>query len=237
MLSKFIGLGNKVELYAMDRKGEESKAYYSSIHEIRTEDSFEIIMPTEKARLVTLMVDTQWELFIYAKSGVYQCYARVIERYKSNNMYVIAMELVSNLCKYQRRDYYRFSCALEMYSRELVESESEAIRNNIPYELVPGVPMHHCIMVDISGGGLRFVSSHKFEKDSLVYCRFRLSRGGKQKQYEMICQMLSVREVDNRKGTFEHRVQYYGIREDVREEIIKYIFEEERKSRRKDSYI
>lgn len=237
MLSKFIELGNKVELCSVDRNGEESKVYYSSIHEIRTEDTFEIVMPTEKAKLVLLMVDTQWELFIYAKGGIYQCYARVVERYKSNNMYIVAMELVSNLRKYQRRDYYRFSCALEMHSRELVETESEAIRNNVPYELVPGLPMHHCIMVDISGGGLRFVSSHKFEKDSLVYCVFHLNSGGKQKQYEMICQMLSVKEVDNRKGTFEHRVQYYGIREEIREEIIKYIFQEERKSRRKDSYI
>ena len=48
--------------------------------------------------------------------------------------------------------------------------------------------------------------------------------------------MLSVRELENRPGTWEHRVQYYDMDRDTREEIIKYIFEEERKSRRKERF-
>ena len=43
--------------------------------------------------------------------------------------------------------------------------------------------------------------------------------------------ILSVKELENKKGTYEHRVQYVNLDVVDREEIIKYIFEEERKSR------
>ena len=50
----------------------------------------------------------------------------------------------------------------------------------------------------------------------------------------MVGKVLAVRELENRKGTFEHRVQYYNLDVNIREEIIRFIFEEERKSRKKE---
>ena len=50
----------------------------------------------------------------------------------------------------------------------------------------------------------------------------------------MVGKVLAVRELENRKGTFEHRVQYYNLDVNTREEIIRFIFEEERKSRKKE---
>ncbi len=44
--------------------------------------------------------------------------------------------------------------------------------------------------------------------------------------------MLDVKEVENRPGTFEHRVQYINMDTEEREEIIKYIFDEERRTLR-----
>ena len=48
--------------------------------------------------------------------------------------------------------------------------------------------------------------------------------------------VLSARELENKPGVFEHRVQYYNMDEDIREEIIKFIFEEERKQRKNERY-
>ena len=44
----------------------------------------------------------------------------------------------------------------------------------------------------------------------------------------------AVKELENRRGMFEHRVQYYNLDVNTREEIIRFIFEEERKSRKKE---
>lgn len=239
MLSQFVSVGNKIELQPVDRveeNGDETskKVYFSKVYDILSEDTMEILMPMEQTKLILLPVDSEYDLIIYQEGGLYQCLARVIDRYKSNNVFILVVELVSNLRKYQRREYYRFSCALEMCARNLQEEELEAVENKLPYTLTPGLPLKQSIIVDISGGGLRFLSSQRYEPESMLYITYNLLKGNEKKMYEIIGKVLSVKELENRKGTFEHRVQYYDMNSRVREEIIKYIFEEERKNRRKE---
>lgn len=241
MISKFISIGDKIELQAVDRMTEEQtegarKTHSSMVHEILSEDTLEIVMPIEKSKLILLPVDSEYDLIFYGKSGLYQCFARIIDRYKSNNVYILVVELTSNLRKYQRREYYRFSCALEMCARNLQEEEVQALESRQPYALTPGLPLKQSVIVDISGGGLRFISSQKYEPDSLLYISYHLLKGGERKEYEVIGKVLGVRDLENRPGIWEHRVQYYDMDVNTREEIIKYIFEEERKSRRKERF-
>ena len=56
----------------------------------------------------------------------------------------------------------------------------------------------------------------------------------KSRECEIIGKILSVKESENKKGVFEHRVKYINMGVNDREEIIKYIFEEERKNLRKE---
>lgn len=241
MISKFISIGDKIELQAVDRMTEEQtegarKTHSSMVHEILSEDTLEIVMPIEKSKLILLPVDSEYDLIFYGKSGLYQCFARIIDRYKSNNVYILVVELTSNLRKYQRREYYRFSCALEMCARNLQEEEVQALESRQPYVLTPGLPLKQSVIVDISGGGLRFISSQKYEPDSLLYISYHLLKSGERREYEVIGKVLGVRDLENRPGIWEHRVQYYDMDKNTREEIIKYIFEEERKSRRKERF-
>lgn len=241
MLSKFIKVGDKIELQAVDKMNEESaeekkKLYNSMVHDILSEDTLEITMPMEKTKLILLPVDSEYDLVFYGDSGLYQCFARIIDRYKSNNVYILVVELTSNLRKFQRREFYRFSCALEMCARNLQEEEVQALESRLPYALTPGLPLKQSVIVDISGGGLRFISTQKYEPDNLLYISYHLLKNGERKKYEVIGKVLSVRKLENRPGTWEHRVQYYDMDTATREEIIKYIFEEERKSRKKERF-
>lgn len=239
MLSKFISVGDKIEIHPVGKLNDpgaetEKKIYFSKVYDILSEDTLEILMPMEQTKLILLPVDSEYDLVFYQEGGLYQCMARVTDRYKSNNVYILVVELTSNLRKYQRREYYRFSCALEMCARNLEEEELEAVENNLPYTLTPGLPLKQSIIVDISGGGLRFLSSQRYEPESMLYINYNLIKGTENKLYEIIGKVLSVKELENRKGTYEHRVQYYDMNRKTREEIIKYIFEEERKNRRKE---
>ena len=132
--------------------------------------------------------------------------------------------------------FYRLRCALEMHARTLREDEVQTVESRMPYTLTNDLPLKESVIVDISGGGLRFVSTHRFEQGSLLYCCYHLMNGGEHKKYEVISKVISCIELDNRPGTYEHRVQYYDIDPMEREEIIKYIFEEERKSRQKKKF-
>lgn len=239
MISNFIEPGNKIEIQMVEpkkEKGQEApKTYVSQIQDILSENQLEIVMPMEQSKLILLPMDREYNLVIYTNNGLFQCFARVIDRYKSNNIYNLVVEMTSNLRKYQRREYYRFSCALEMNSRNLEEEEVRAIEERDPYSnLIPGLPLKRSVIVDISGGGLRFLSTHPYEPGSLIYISYNLLVGGKMKEYELVGKVLSSNKMENKKGSYEHRVQYVDIDVDVREEIIKYIFEEERKHRKRE---
>ena len=145
---------------------------------------------------------------------------------------ILPGETISNLRKHQRREFYRFSCILNMSSRELVEEELSAIEQNKQY-IQAGLPLRQSVVVDISGGGIRFVSDYKYENGTLIYLTYNLSSEKIQKTYNLVGKILSVKELENRRGTFEHRVQYINIDNQQREEIIRYIFEEERKNRQR----
>lgn len=238
MLTSYVKPGQKVELQSVDRPtaGKEDKTkkvYISNVYDVLSEDRLEITMPMEKTKIILLPVDAEFNICFYTDKGLYQCFVRIIDRYKSNNVYILVLELTSNLRKYQRREFYRFSCALEMESRELMEEEKTAVEDD-QYHLIPGLPLKRSVIVDISGGGLRFVSTQKYEEDSLIYCTYCLMLNGQKKKYELVGKILSVKEVQGREGVFEHRVQYMNLNVDEQEEIIRYIFEEERKHRYKE---
>ena len=240
MLSRLISPGDRVELQAVERLREEGteenkKVYYSQVYDILSADRMEILMPMEKTKLILLPVDNVYDVVIYAQGSLYQCFARIIDRYKSNNVYILVLELTSNLRKHQRREYYRFSCALDMCARPLVEDEVKAIEQKEAFYLTPGLPLKHSVIVDISGGGLRFIADQEYEQGSMIYCNYQLLLDGKNKEYSLVGKILSARPVENRNGVYEHRVQYVDIDVEKREEIIRYIFQEERKNRKKES--
>ena len=241
MFSKFISIGDKIELQVVSHEYEEKpdtpvRVYHSEVNEIQSEDTIEIKMPMEKTKLILLPIDSEYDMVFYGSSGLFQCLGRIIDRYKSNNTYLLLVEMTSNLRKYQRREFYRLRCALEMHARALREDEIQTVESRMPYSLANDLPLKESVIVDISGGGLPFVSTHAFKQGSLLYCCYHLMNGGEHKKYEVISKVISCIELDNRPGTFEHRVQYYDIDPTEREEIIKYIFEEERKSRQKKRF-
>ena len=206
MLSRFVEEGSKVELRALEHGLGESGA--------------ENTTKVYQSRVLQILSEDTLEISMPME--------------QTRLILLPVMELTSNLRKYQRREYYRFSCALDMCARNLEEEEIEALEKNSPYELQPGLPIKHSVIVDISGGGLRFLSSQKYEPGSLILCSYHLLKDGERKKYDVVGKVLAVKELENRRGMFEHRVQYYNLDVNTREEIIRFIFEEERKSRKKE---
>lgn len=238
MLSTYIIPGNKVEIQAVDRvkytdEQESRRVYQTTVYDIISEERFELYMPMEKTKLILLSVDAEYDLYFYTASGLFQCFAKVVDRYKSENKYILLMELTSNLRKFQRREYYRLSCALEMNARSLEKEEIESLEKDAKY-LVPGLPLKRSIIADISGGGVRFIGDYEYQTDSLICCKYHLVIDGKDKEYTLVAKVISVRELEDRPGTFEHRAQYININTSEREEIIRFIFEEERKARKRE---
>ncbi|MBP9996745.1 MAG: flagellar brake protein [Lachnospiraceae bacterium] len=240
MIEKYVFPGERLELKAVRREAgadasKTERTYESKVYDVLSDDRIEVVMPMEQTKLILLPVDGEYEMFFYTENGLYECVGRIVDRYKSNNVYILLVELETNLRKYQRREYYRYSCALDMDARNLFEEEIDKAENDKGYKLVPGLPLKRSVIVDISGGGLRFISDYKYEKGSYIYCKYHLFVKGSAKDYEIVCKILDVRELEQRPGEYEHRVQYMNLDVDEREEIIQFIFEEERRNRHKNS--
>ncbi len=231
ILSRFLKEGDRLDIRAMELLPGERfpKEYSSKLQVIVSNDTVDILMPMERGRLVRSPIGTSYELVFYNKTGMYQCVARVVDSFQTKKLALLRMEFTSNLRKYQRREYYRHSCALEMRARPLQEQELQALQEHKEIEFLAGQPLIPSIVVDISGGGLRFVSSQIYEPGSLIYCCYQLLFADKTKKVEVIGKVLSASPMENRRGMYEHRVQYYNIQEKLREEIIRFIFAEERR--------
>lgn len=234
MIEKYIVPGQKIELYPIERVktpeelNKPKVAYSSKVYDILGEDRIEILMPIEHSRLVLLPVDAEYKVVFFTKQGLYQCRTRVAERYKNNKVYLLVLELTSSMTKYQRREYYRFNCVLPLQDRVLTAEEQG--RKKID-TLVVGT---EGTIVDISGGGLRFVSQQNYQKEDLAYCRFFLKIRGENKRYDVVGRVLGIKALENQPDKWEIRVCFEYIQDRIREEIIQYIFEEERKQRKKE---
>ncbi|TCL56572.1 c-di-GMP-binding flagellar brake protein YcgR [Kineothrix alysoides] len=240
ILSKYVIPGSRVDIREIRKKkgkedGDETRIYQSHVYDVLSEDRIEVVMPMEKTKIILLSIGSEFDLFFYLTDSIYRCRAKVVDRDKKNSTYLLTMDLISNLRRDQRREYFRFSCALEMNSRVLEKDELQALEKNEMKEefITRRLPLGKSVIVDISGGGMRFVADFKYELGSVLLCKYQLDTETGTKVYELFGKVLSIKEVENRHGVFEHRVQYINIDKEVREEIIRFIFGEERKNLRK----
>ncbi len=238
LLSKFISPGARVELEAVERvlqdDGSQKKVYESKVVDVLGEDRLEIFMPIEQTKLVLLPVNAEYNIHFITGRGLFQCKAKVSNRYKNGALYLLELKLLSPLQKYQRREFYRYPCMLDMQVRELSEAEQKGIEQDGIFD-AEELPGDKAVIVDLSGGGLRFTSMTPFAPKSIVVCEFVLQRENSRKRHYIAGELLSCKRLENNPGQYEERVRFVHIPPREREEIIRFIFEEERKKRQRDS--
>lgn len=233
-LTELVRPGEKIEVMAVERailgSASNKKVYSSKIYDVIDDEQFEILMPMEGSKLILLPVDGQYQICFYTKNGLYQCFVRIADRYKSNNVFILLVQVTSELSKFQRREYYRYVTTLPLKARELMDEEIKALEKN-EFNLQKGLVMKKCEIRDISGGGLKFVSPIAFPVGNQIALSFSLNLHGKEMDYELVGEVLSCWENENVKDEFVHRLKFTNILSRQRESIIRYIFEEERKKR------
>ena len=244
MLSDYIAPGDKLDITSTrksladaDEQGSERKIYHSRVYDISSDEVIEVEMPMEKGKMLLLSAGEEYDLCFYGASGLYQSYARVRERYKAGALYILVMELTSALRKFQRRQYYRFNCILNMSCRQMSQDEEMGLANNSVEFLDNDLTLQDGVIVDISGGGARFVSKEPYDEESHILFKFSLDIEGKAQpvDYSLLGRVVQSHQIpDDPEKRYENRIQFVNINSRDRETIIKYIFEEERKIRQRD---
>ncbi|MCR5251179.1 MAG: PilZ domain-containing protein [Lachnospiraceae bacterium] len=229
--------GDRVDIESVkaDELPEDERKYFiTKVFDVSEDGQVEIIMPTEKTKLIVLSVGMVYELFFYAGKGIYACTAEVVSRRNDTGVAIAVLSLTSELRRHQRREYYRYSCVIGMTSAELTKEEATLYEQGGTVYFMEE-PAEKGVIVDLSGGGIRFVTGAGYREGSLVRCRFMLELKGQMRKYDLVVRILSVESVVNNPSNSELRGQFLRIENGEREEIIRFIFDEERKGRARQS--
>ena len=143
------------------------------------------------------------------------------------------MELETDLQKYQRREYYRLNTVLDMKSKAIDPDAKSPGLEQVQF-IDTDLTFDNGTMVDISGGGARFISKVQYTEGSLIRFQFSLFVNGEVTEYKLVGKVLKSSPIENKEDSFENRIQFVNMVNDDRESIIKYIFEEERKQRHRE---
>ncbi|TCK97912.1 c-di-GMP-binding flagellar brake protein YcgR [Natranaerovirga hydrolytica] len=220
MLSKTIKLGNKIDITKTDyflREEIKSHIFVSQLLDILENNVVNVAAPIEAGKLVPLHVDEEYILCFYTEKGLFKCHGKVFNRYSKENQHIIQIEILSELEKYQRRQYYRMDLVLPMKYKIKEDKWKDSF------------------ILDLSGGGIRMIGKNKLELNQSIRCTFDLEFQEEVKTVLVKGNVLtSDRVTKNDQTQYEHRVEFLDITSDTQETIIKYIFEKEREKRKQE---
>lgn len=249
MLSNLIEAGNKIDIQMLNRAElsskmiEAPKVFKSQIIDIMENGDIEILMPTEGGKLLLLSLGMRYEFIFYTQTGLYKAVGEIKERYKSDNKFLILVTFHTPLSKYQRREYFRLEYIMDISffviskkmaeidsAEEMVEKLNEKLNDDTSEEKEKKYTAN---VIDISGGGLRLRIDHEFEDKIFLLLFIKLGKEDFALEYPVLGHVISCDKVEEVFGKYELRVEFVFKDKDskVREEIIKFIFAEQRKKR------
>nr|MBP3598259.1 flagellar brake protein [Eubacterium sp.] len=246
-----INVGDKIELThvrSATRRKLEEHTYTSQLLEYDGLRTAKISMPISGGKIIPLEVNDEYALCFFSSSALYRCRARVIERRREENVYVLMMEFMSLPKKYQRRQFYRLDCTLSVRYR-VISDEEKTLRDFLATNQFEDPALEEAyekkldefsrdwqdaLMTDISGGGVRFQCQQIVEPGVFVEIAIPLTFDAKNIPFKGIAKVVSRVDLPG-ENISEERCEFEDISKQDRELIVKYVFEEQKRRLRKES--
>ena len=239
---KEIKPGSKVDLRILqevnrNEGGGNVGTYMSSVFDIDENDNFILHMPTQGGKILLLPLNIRYEFVFTTASGLYKAEGIVTERFKQDNFYLMKSEITSDIVKFQRREFYRMECNIPLLFISLADDEGEAetmakVKEMIKDATRPVAVRGLGTILDISGGGIRFISEKDLEGINFLFLHFEVIINNKKSNLEIVARVIGKEyNPDTRK--YSYRMKFLFKDTKIQERIIRFIFEEERKNRHK----
>lgn len=233
-----IQVGDKLELKKIQKRlyvDTEDKIYVSQVLDESENDKILVSMPIQSGHVIPLGIDQEFIATFYTKTGLLSSKVVVTGRYKKGSLFLLEIKLLNDLEKIQRREFYRLDCRIDLQYRLVDAVEQQYIEEGKAYnpdELE--IEWKRGVMLDLSGGGIRFVSPSKEEKGALMEIRFDMELDGISEVVYTLANVLFSIQNENNNQIYEQRVQFYRMDQALQERIIHYIFQTQRRNRTKE---
>ncbi len=220
MLSSIIDENDIVYVYPT--KGVSNKEICTSFVSRINNNKLYIDMPLSNGKYTKLPLKEVYILKIYTKTkGIITSDFKVDSYEKVSEIPSIVLVPASeNILKIQRREFFRLDCALPIkfsYSQKTDDETRESLK------------VYNGIVIDIGGGGMKFVSPTNLDKNEIIQCVVALN-----KDYLILsAKVIDSIKTRNIKFPYQCRTSFMAIDSADREKIVHYIFDAHRKMLRK----
>lgn len=234
--------GTKIDIRAVQsiaREGySDADHYVSSIHDVLPDGTLEITMPMRAGRMVLIPMGIRYEMVFTTDNGLKKANVEILGRVRRDNFYLLQVKLTTGLDKFQRREYYRLDCMMDLVYVELDERAGELERMAEITTLMNEDPDNpprsgRGTILNISGGGMRFLTNDDLTGVHYLLLHFNIETKGVENSINLIGEIIGETQLPegDRRHSYRVKLQYKDSR--CQELIIRFIFETERMLRKK----
>ena len=205
--------GEKIQLEVVNKQGEIDQLS-SQITEVNSDGTFDILTPIYKNKIVNLLNETKLDVVLPKGNAIYSFKALIIGK-SFRKISSMRIEALSDMEKTQRRGFYRMRIIKEVTVKKIENLEEKRF----------GSPVNGTIL-DISAGGGMFTCGADFFEGDLLEFDFEI-RG---RRIALLGRIKRKRLNDiNTRYNHSYGVRFHNITEPERNEIAKFVIEEQRR--------
>jgi len=104
-------------------------------------------------------------------------------------VFILVVELTTELIKYQRRQYFRLGCTIDINYKDISKEEYEILLNSQTFD--DKLLELDGVVLDISGGGMRFVSGKRLLKEQIIMINLEVSYGNNNNKYSLFVKIIT----------------------------------------------
>ncbi|MBR1865885.1 MAG: PilZ domain-containing protein [Lachnospiraceae bacterium] len=235
-----IDIGVKLDIERMDdrlsqREGEK-QIYVSQVLDETENGNLLVAMPIKEGKVIPFSVGQQLVATFYTKSGLLQGHVIVAGRFKKGELFLMEISLNTQFKRVQRREFFRYDCRMPLEYRLVGEEEQRLLTEYADYDVSKLNPeWRNAAMIDLSGGGMHFVSTSREANGSLIQVRFEIKIA---EEVQIVCVFATVlrcSQNENQSRLYNTHIKFQGIDKKLQEQIVRFIFEEQIRQRSKQS--
>lgn len=206
MKAEDLKIGCKVDI-RLEKTKEGDRVFASKVYDRLEGGGLEIGMPMDGGKLVLLELNARYKMLFFTDDGMFECVCQVTRRYKKGELYMVSVDVKTPLKKTQRRSFFRLVYAMRVRFKY---GENKWMLGET---------------IDISGAGMRFITSENMEEVESLTVRFTLNNSKINNEYEISG---SVVEVEKRDGKYIVRLRFNLQPGRVQDQITMFIFDAQR---------
>ncbi len=214
-ISSIIEIGKNIEI-EINKDVDSSIFLKSNVLETFKNNVISITSPIYKGNIYPISQGDNVKIIFYKKdTGKFYFLGEVIKRQKKDNLYILYIACNSKIRKDQRRNYYRLNTLLSI--------KINILNGDIEKESIP------CLARDISGGGLGIICKEKIPYGTMVKCIIPLDDS----VVNSIGKVVRCKAVPDSIIKYDIGIEFETLDETIRTQIISFIFNKQRKLRKK----